>query len=103
MTTNEAMGEHWPDVLTVEQAAVILRISRTTAYDHARTFLRTGGADGLPVIRVGRLMRVPRVQLEAMLGGPLQPPPLPSTRPASPRRTRKRRTRSNPPTLPFAS
>lgn len=102
-TTNEPMGEHWPDVLTVEQAAVILQISRTTAYQRARQFLATGGADGLPVIRVGRLMRVPRVQLEALLGGPLQPRPTSTTRRTPSRAPRKRRTRSTPPTLPFAS
>lgn len=102
MTTNEAMGEGWPEVLTVEQAAAILQIGRSSAYDLARQFLATDGAKGLPVIRVGRLMRVPRVQLEQLLGGPLQTRPAP-TRRTPPRAPRKRRPRSMPPTLPFES
>ncbi len=48
-----------PDFLRVEEAARILRISRTTAYREARTWLATNGAAGLPVIRLGRILRVP--------------------------------------------
>ena len=51
-----------PDVLTVEEAARLLRIGRTAAYDAARR-------GELPTIRVGRLLRVPRHRLQAMLGG----------------------------------
>jgi hypothetical protein len=42
-------------LLTVMEAASILRIGRTTAYALAREFLRTNGASGLPVVRVGKL------------------------------------------------
>ena len=60
-----------PDLLTVEEAARILRIGRTTAYKEARRYLATGGGQGIPVIVVGGLYRVPRVLLEAMIGGPV--------------------------------
>lgn len=50
-----------PHVLTVEEAAKVLRIGRTAAYDAARR-------GELPVIRVGRSLRVPRHRLEQMLG-----------------------------------
>ena len=47
-----------PDLLTVTEAASVLRISRTTAYAEAKRFLLTG--EGLPVIRVGHSLRAPR-------------------------------------------
>ncbi len=64
-----------PDLLTVEEAARILRIGRTTAYKEVRRYLATGGREGIPVIVVGGLLRVPRVLLEAMIGGPVHLPP----------------------------
>ncbi|MDE0805809.1 MAG: helix-turn-helix domain-containing protein [Acidimicrobiales bacterium] len=60
-----------PDVLTVEEAAQILRIGRNSAYGLARRWIDTGGAEGLPAIRLGRCLRVPRSALEQLLGGPL--------------------------------
>ncbi len=60
-----------PGLLTIEEAAVVLRIGRTCAYELARQFTATGGRDGLPVIRVGCLLRVPRIALEQMIGGPI--------------------------------
>jgi excisionase family DNA binding protein len=50
-----------PLVLTVEEAARALRIGRGAAYEAART-------GELPVIRIGRTLRVPRHALEQMLG-----------------------------------
>jgi hypothetical protein len=62
-----------PEMLMVEEAASVLRISRSRAYEAVTTYQRTGGADGLPVIRIGRSLRVPRRSLvawiEAQLGG----------------------------------
>src|SRR5688572_21393586 len=63
-----------PDFLTVEEAAWVLRIGRTAAYQLARRYRATGGAEGLPVIVLGRLLRVPRAQLEAWAGGGLGEP-----------------------------
>ncbi len=54
-------------VLTVEEAAHILRIGRSAAYEQARRYLATGGAEGLPVVRLGRLLRVPRQALVRLL------------------------------------
>jgi len=63
-----------PDFLTVEEAAAVLRIGRTAAYELARCYRATGGAEGLPVIVLGRLLRVPRAQLEEWAGGQLSAP-----------------------------
>ena len=39
-------GEGWPDFLTVEQAAAIVRIGRTKAYELARRYVATDGSTG---------------------------------------------------------
>lgn len=52
-----------PEVLTIEEAADVLRISRNTAYTLAKRWRDTGGAEGLPVIELGRNLRVPRARL----------------------------------------
>lgn len=63
-----------PDFLTVVEAARVLRIGRTVAYEQAALYEATGGAEGLPVVRLGRQFRVPRAQLELLAGGPLSTP-----------------------------
>lgn len=60
-----------PDLLTIEEAARVLRIGRSTAYELANRDLATGGGEGLGVVRVGRLLRVRRTALEELVGGPL--------------------------------
>jgi excisionase family DNA binding protein len=99
-----------PALLTVEEAARVLRIGRTAAYELARRDLATGGAEGLRVVRVGRLLRVPRAALEGIVGGPISiPEDHPATAPApkpTPRARATRRPRStatDQATLPFAS
>jgi predicted DNA-binding transcriptional regulator AlpA len=66
--------ETLPDMLRVEEAAAVLRISRSRAYDEVAAFQRTGGREGLPSIRIGtRCLRVPKRALldwiEEKLGG----------------------------------
>lgn len=58
-----------PEVLTVEEAADVLRISRNTAYALARRWRDSGGQEGLPVVELGRTLRVPRAALERLLSG----------------------------------
>lgn len=60
-----------PDVLTVEEAAHVLRIGRNSAYGLARRWIDSGGEEGLPAIRLGRCLRVPRSALERLLDGEL--------------------------------
>ena len=57
-----------PAVLTVEEAAVVLRIGRGAAYELARVYRVTGGREGLPVVSLGRTLRVPRAALLRLLG-----------------------------------
>ena len=106
-----------PDLLTVEEAARVLRIGRTSAYALARRYLATAGAEGVPVLRIGHLLRVPRCGLEELVGGPITWPP-PVAAPESvgpptaltaidahrPDRPRRRRTSgSTQPSLPLPS
>lgn len=58
-----------PQTLTVEEAAKVLRIGRTAAYALAREWRATNGASGLPVLELGRTLRVPRHALQLMLQG----------------------------------
>lgn len=60
-----------PDFLTLEEAAAVLRVGRSTAYREANAFEASGGKTGIPVIRYGKLFRVPRCRLEEQLGGPI--------------------------------
>ncbi len=52
--------------LTVEEAATMLRIGRSSAYEQCRLYLHTGGEDGIPCIRIGRTIRVPRNSVDAL-------------------------------------
>lgn len=56
------MAESSPATMTVEEAAALLRISRSTAYECARS-----GA--LPTLRMGKRLLVPVVQLRRLLDG----------------------------------
>jgi hypothetical protein len=57
-----------PVLLTVEEAARVLRIGRTKAYDMAREWRVTGGKAGLPVVDFGNVLRVPVAALAERLG-----------------------------------
>lgn len=56
------------EVLTIQEAAAILRISRNAAYAAARKWRATGGKVGIPCIEIGRTVRVPRADLDKLLG-----------------------------------
>lgn len=60
-----------PMLLTVPEAARALRIGRATAYDLAHMWLDSAGTKGLPVVTIGRSLRVPTAALERLisLGG----------------------------------
>jgi excisionase family DNA binding protein len=70
--------------LTVEEAARVLRIGRTAAYALAKEWRTTGGRSGLPVLELGRTLRVPRAALARLLEAPdIDSPESPATRPTS--------------------
>ncbi len=64
MNSSRNRIEDLPLFLTVEQASEVLAISRTAAYALVNRWLDTAGNEGLPVIRLGRTLRVPRAALE---------------------------------------
>lgn len=63
--------DEYPEMLTVEEAADYLRVSRAMGYQLARQYRITGGAEGMPVTQVGRCLRVSRRELArfVMRGG----------------------------------
>ncbi len=63
-----------PDLLTVEEAARYLRIGRTKAYAMTRQWRDTGGQAGLPVVDLENALRVPRDELEQVIGTKLTVP-----------------------------
>lgn len=58
------------EVLTIEEVAGVLRISRGAAYALARRWRETGGREGIPCLQLGRTLRVPRDALHDMLAHP---------------------------------
>jgi len=67
-----------PTLLTVMQAAWVLGIGRTKAYDMTLEWRATGGKSGMCVIKVRGQLRVPRAWLEKMIGAPIEYVPDPS-------------------------
>lgn len=57
-----------PLMLTIGEAADVLRISRTSAYKLAEAWRTSGGASGLPTVRLGSRLLVRRVDLAAIVG-----------------------------------
>jgi hypothetical protein len=79
---------------TVPDAGRVLEIGRTLAYQLADKYLDTEGREGIPVIRIGRCLRVPRWALEVLAEtgqvvtlSTIETPATPSRRP--PNRTRR--------------
>ena len=64
-----------PDFLTVEQAAAVIGIGRTCAYQLARRAADLGEGT-FPAVRFGKHLRVPRRKLEDLTGGPITIPAL---------------------------
>ena len=63
----EVLAVTWdqlPLLLTVEEAAAVMRISRTGAYNAV-------AVGAVPSIRIGRTIRIPRDRLAEVLGLPL--------------------------------
>jgi hypothetical protein len=62
MDSSECWGS--PDdphpLLTIDEAADVLDIGRSLAYKLAREYIDSGGTAGMPVIRLGGCLRVPR-------------------------------------------
>ena len=50
-------------ILTVEEAAEILRLKRSQAYELTRIYRMSGGTRGLPVVVFGRWLRVPKAAI----------------------------------------
>jgi excisionase family DNA binding protein len=65
--------EDLPEFLTVEEAAALLRVGRTSAYQLTQRWRATGGRSGLPVVPFGRQLRVPRAALARMADTPGAP------------------------------
>jgi excisionase family DNA binding protein len=97
-----------PAMLTVAEAARVLRIGRTLAYQLAARFL-AGDAHGLPAIRLGGCLRVPRwaliefidhgrviSDLNARVAADIDALVGDSDAPASPTASRSRERRSSP-------
>ena len=84
-----------PDFLTLDEAAAVLRVGRSTAYREANAFERSGGRTGIPVVRYGKQFRVPRCRLEEQLGGPITwPLPFESVTPEPTTRSSRRAKRA---------
>lgn len=56
-----------PDFLTVEETAAVLRIGRTSAYAEIRRWETSGGEAGIPSVRFGRSVRVPKAVIVRLL------------------------------------
>ena len=92
------MGDVWDDLplmLTVEEVGRLLRIGRSHAYNQVTLYFASGGVDGIPAIRIGGVIRVPKHALhELVTTGHLvqliDHPPVIETAPAA--RTRSRRS-----------
>jgi excisionase family DNA binding protein len=69
MTSVEVLGalDGYPLLLTIEEAAEVLRIGRSLAYGLAHQYEESDGREGLPVMRFGSLLRVPRWALAELL------------------------------------
>lgn len=68
------MLEDLPAFMTVEQAAKVLQLGRSKAYQLSVEWERTGGASGLPFVWFGHQKRIPRAALERFIDQALSTP-----------------------------
>ncbi len=68
------MLDDLPPFLTVEQAAKVLQIGRSKAYELTVEWERTDHTSGLPFVWFGHQKRVPRAALEQFIERTLRPP-----------------------------
>lgn len=61
-----AATETEPLFISVTEAARLLGISRSHAYDQAHLGLETDGAEGLPAVRLGRRVLVNKRRLDTL-------------------------------------
>jgi hypothetical protein len=115
----EAAVAHLPLMLTVEQARTVLGIGRSLAYGEVRRYFATGGREGIPAVRIGSVVRIPRTALVELLASvtvptsadvavlhavaDTAPPSQPSSRSRSRRRPRSKATNATVAQLPFAA
>ena len=67
---SEPIANEWselPILLKVEEAAAVLRVGRSKAYEMTTLYVTSSGTSGLPCLRLGDVLRVPRFALEALV------------------------------------
>jgi hypothetical protein len=70
MDSSDLLGVPATPLLTIEEAARVLRIGRSLAYQLAHEYEASGGVAWLAVIRLGGCLRVPRwALLELVMTG----------------------------------
>ena len=95
---SDQVDDEWtelPMLLNVEEAARVLRIGRSKAYEMTTLYVTSGGTQGLPVLRMGDVLRVPRFALREYLttGRIVQLLPHPDTDATDPTSAPRKRTR----------
>ena len=64
------MADLWSDLpllLIVEEAARLLRVGRSHAYNQTTIYFATGGLEGIPAIRIDGVIRVPKHALYELI------------------------------------
>jgi hypothetical protein len=56
-----------PLMLTVGQTCAVLGIGRSLGYAQVRRYLATGGREGIPAVRIGSVLRIPRTALVELI------------------------------------
>lgn len=80
MQTSESVPSSLPAFLTVAQVQDLLQIGRGSVYRAIDLYFDSGGTEGIPAVRIGRLLRVPSEALISQISGapPTDEAPLPS-------------------------